>query len=153
MRKNSQKIGKVVQKAPKSAPKWYQNRSRRVIFSISAKPWFLMTVQWFFMVFPFPRGSGRDQKSMKIRFRKSSVKKSDFFWFFSVFFWFRASLLGPFSAILGTKWGATNWGICVWRVFAFFWTPEAPQEPKRSPKGAQKASKSAPKASKKKKQF
>ena len=73
------KAGKLMQKAPKSDAKWYQTRPRRLLFPTFAKPWFFMTVPWFFMVFALPRGSGSDQKSMKIRFRKLSVKRHVFF--------------------------------------------------------------------------
>ena len=68
--------------------------------------------------------------------------------FFFDFFRFRASLLGPVSAILGTKWGGTNLGICARDFFSFLGRArhlQDPQwrqkEPQRRPKVLQNRAK------------
>ena len=50
--------------------------------------------------------------------------------FFFAFLRFRASLLGPVSAILGTKWCDTNLGICARDFFSFLGRARHLQNPK-----------------------
>ena len=111
-----------------------------------------MKVEWFFMVFPFPRGSGRDQKSMKIRFRKSSVKKSDFFCFFFCFFTISGLPAGTVFCYFGDQMGGhylrdlRQEGVCVFLDARG--ASRAKKVAKRSPKGVQKCSKSVKKKEK-----
>ena len=111
-----------------------------------------MTVQWFFMVFPFPRGSGRDQKSMKIRFRKSSVNKSAFFWFFFSFFLISGLPAGTVFCYFGDQMGGGELrNSRLQDVYVFFdarGASRAKKVAKRSPKGVQKCSKSVKKKEK-----